>query len=219
MNQDGENLLQKLNLLGLNYSYKFGVLIYETPSNFEMYIDSSVRYLDRVSMIMACAFATSGKFQGLNMNKYLKISGGKGLRSIKLEGLSNIFTRIDVDIESKQLIDLRRTFMDCNILKELNIINLDTSHVKNTSYMFYRCTNLQELDLRSLDTSSITCMDGMFGECINLKSLNTGEWKLPKLESAVNIFKNCLQLREEDIRALNLKSSQLNYVFPVGING
>ena len=63
-----------------------------------------------------------------------------------------------------------------NLLKTLNVSNLDTSQVANMSNMFYACMGLTSLDLSNFDTSQVTNMSDMFGGCMGLTSLDVSNW-------------------------------------------
>ena len=74
-----------------------------------------------------------------------------------------------------------------NLLKTLNVSNLDTSQVTNMSDMFNYCTSLTSLDLSNFDTSQVTNMDGMFIGCESLRDIKiNAETSANKLIAQIN---------------------------------
>ena len=86
-----------------------------------------------------------------------------------------------------------------NLLKTLNVSNLDTSQVTNMSNMFYACMGLTSLDLSNWNTSQITNMTGMFGFCSSLTSLNLSNWDTSQVTDMHNMFEFCSKLASLDL--------------------
>ena len=51
------------------------------------------------------------------------------------------------------------------IIKKLNIINFNTNHVPNMSYMFSRCSSFEELNISNFNTNNVIDMRSMFYGC------------------------------------------------------
>ena len=81
-----------------------------------------------------------------------------------------------------------------NLLKNLNVSNLDTSQVTNMSNMFYACMGLTSLDLSNFDTSQVTNMSDMFGGCMGLTSRDVSKWNTSKVTNMSNMFNYCTSL-------------------------
>ena len=77
--------------------------------------------------------------------------------------------------DSDELITQFSTGTNNNLLKTLNVSNLDTSQVTNMSNMFYACMGLTSLDLSNFDTSQVTTMDGMFIGCESLRDIKIND--------------------------------------------
>ena len=60
----------------------------------------------------------------------------------------------------------------CEKIPYLNFGNINTSLVKDMSYLFSYCENLTSIDVSKFDTSSVTDMYYMFQDCLSLTSLN-----------------------------------------------
>ena len=90
-----------------------------------------------------------------------------------------------------------------NLLKTLNVSNLDTSQVANMSNMFYACMGLTSLDLSNFDTSQVTNMSDMFGGCMGLTSLDVSKWNTSKVTNMSNMFNYCTSLTSLDLSNFN----------------
>ncbi len=66
--------------------------------------------------------------------------------------------------------------------------NIDTSNVKNISYMFTNMASLQEIDLSTWNTSKLTNMSALFSGNINLKMLNLSNWDLSNVNNFFGWF-------------------------------
>ena len=88
-----------------------------------------------------------------------------------------------------------------NLTDISGIENLNTSGVKDMSYMFFKCSSLTSLDLKSFSTENVTNMSGMFLNCSSLQNLDISSFSRASLESANEMFKGCsesLQLTTPD---------------------
>lgn len=97
------------------------------------------------------------------LEKYLKLAGtiGNGI---------NVYTFIpdpsNVIIATKNAMYLTdkasSLFSDCVNVREIQILNLDTSRTTNMQYMFSGDSNLSQIDLRTFDFTNVKDFDGMF---------------------------------------------------------
>lgn len=88
-------------------------------------------------------------------------------------------------------------FRDLNNLVEIeNIENLNTSNVKDFSYMFYNCNNLLSVNMNDLIISNATNMSHMFERCSKLSSINMSKWNTSKVTNMTNILEGCIALVE-----------------------
>ena len=60
--------------------------------------------------------------------------------------------------------------------------------------MFYNCQSLKNIDNLDLDTSNITNFDNLFFECNALTSLNLKSLKTTNLNSTIKMFYKCQKL-------------------------
>ena len=85
-------------------------------------------------------------------------------------------------------------FYCCEALKQIEGLEyLNTSEVKDMSYMFYDCKALTSLDLKNFDTQYVTDMREMFSYCAALTTINCNTtWWCPESEK---MFAGCTKLK------------------------
>ncbi len=74
--------------------------------------------------------------------------------------------------------------------------NIDTSAVKNMSYMFYGCNVLQNLDLVHLNTENVTNMDSMFYYCKAFTEFDASVLNTQNVTKMSNMFNGCIAITE-----------------------
>jgi surface protein len=69
---------------------------------------------------------------------------------------------------------------------------LNTSNVKDMSYMFSRCASLETLDLSMFDTHNVTNMEYMVRGCSKLKTIYVGyKWTVINVHRSYEMFDDC----------------------------
>ena len=81
----------------------------------------------------------------------------------------------------------------------INLINLDTSQVKDMSSMFREARNLTDLELGNFNTSNATDMSFMFSNCHSLTTIDTNEFDTSKVLNTQYMFYNCQSLVDLDV--------------------
>ena len=98
----------------------------------------------------------------------------------------------------KNVISIENIFNGCSSLKfsTKDILNWDTSNLKNIKGMFMYCYNLEYLpDISNLDTKNIEDMSNLFYNCSSLKSLpDISKWNTSKVKYINDMFNNCKSL-------------------------
>ena len=84
--------------------------------------------------------------------------------------------------------------------------NLDTSSVKNMSFMFYDCRNLKSLDISSFDTSSVTNMRWMFTHCSSLTEVDLTGFNTSHVTDMSYMFATCYSLTGLDLTSFDTSS-------------
>ncbi|PMD71389.1 hypothetical protein CBP76_05255 [Companilactobacillus nuruki] len=93
-------------------------------------------------------------------------------------------------MDTSQVTNMSRMFLNCRSLKSLDLSDLDTSKVEDMSNMFNGCSNLKALDLTKFDTSQVTDMDGMFAGCESLEELDLSTFDTRNVKSMKNVFES-----------------------------
>ena len=86
--------------------------------------------------------------------------------------------------------------------------NLDTSAVKDMSYMFNNCGSLTSIDLTGFDTSSVTNMKAMFYACGSLTSLDLTGFNTDAVNDMSVMFCNCKKLQEVHVESFHTGAVQ-----------
>ena len=83
-----------------------------------------------------------------------------------------------------------------DLLKTLNLSNLNTSQITSMSAMFSDCTSLASLNLSNWDISQVKFINGMFQQCSGLASLDLSHFDIAKAYAfSVWMFYNCSSLK------------------------
>ena len=107
------------------------------------------------------------------------------------------------NLNTSNVKDMSYMFTRCNNLTSLNLSQFNTSNVNNMKYMFNSCENLTSLDLSHFNTSKVTDMSGMFGHCENLTSLDLSRFNTNNVTVMNGMFSNCLKLTSLDLSHFN----------------
>ena len=147
------------------------------------YLFAIVKIYWDVSYIIYCTDANSRGYGSLF----------SGSEAIKIEILSC----------GSNIKNMKRMFLNCCNLTELDLKKLNTRQVTNMSYMFAHGTSLESLDLSNFDTAQVTDMKEMFNNCANVKSLNLSSFNTSNVTDMHGMFKNCYFLQNLDLSSFN----------------
>ena len=126
--------------------------------------------------------------------------------------------------------DMSEMFMNCKLLKDLDVSNFNTTNVTKMSYMFNRCCELNEIDISNFDTSNVKDMSYMFAgrNCYNRGTGATsydGYMQLNKIVGLNNIdtssvtnmrgmFSGLIKIKEINLSNFNTSNVQnMNCMF------
>lgn len=101
-------------------------------------------------------------------------------------------------------------FFNCRNLTSIQGLQyLDTSNVKDMSYMFSNSVSLTNLDLSSFNTHLVKTMAYMFEGCENLKQVNLKGVNTIRVTNMAYMFANCenLEMVECDFDMRSVKDS------------
>ena len=94
-----------------------------------------------------------------------------------------------------------------------NLTYLNTSEVKDMSWMFFNCESLKSLDLRSFDTRKVTNMSSMF-DCKSLTSLDVSSFNTSNVTNMFGMFGYCYDLTSLDLKSFNTeKVTDMGWMF------
>lgn len=102
-------------------------------------------------------------------------------------------------IDTSKVKDMSYIFAENKTITELIVSNLNTSKVTNMSAMFYAMTILKELDVSNFDTSNVTNMTAMFQTCRGLLILNVSNFDTSKVTNMSSMFMFCTSLKTLDL--------------------
>ena len=93
-----------------------------------------------------------------------------------------------------------RWFYNCFEIKQIEgLESLNTSEVKDMSWMFYRCSGLTSLDVKNFNTQNVTDMSGMFSRCSGLTSLDVSHFNTQNVTDMRGMFSDCSGLTSLDV--------------------
>ena len=94
-------------------------------------------------------------------------------------------------------------FTNCSALTSLDLMNFNTSNVKDMSTMFSVCSSLTSLDLKNFNTQKVTDMSSMFLGCYDLTSLNLSNFNTSNVTNMSEMFYYCKSLTSLDLSGFN----------------
>lgn len=116
-------------------------------------------------------------------------------------------------VELTDITSLEYFFNGCYKLTGVDFSKLDTSKVKDFSYMFCNC-GFTTLDLSSLDTSAAENMQGMFNWCTNLTGVNLSGFDTSGVTDMSHMFEMCNNLETLDLSMFDTSSvTNMNSMF------
>ena len=107
------------------------------------------------------------------------------------------------NLNTSEVKDMSYMFVECSSLKALDLKNFNTSNVRNMRGMFRGCSALTSLDLKSFNASNVTNMSGMFAGCSALTSLNLTSFNTEKVTNMRGMFALCSALTTLDLKNFN----------------
>ena len=95
---------------------------------------------------------------------------------------------------SKFLYEKKIFVVLCN-LKEIKLLNLNTSNVSTMGHVFSQCYKLEKIyGINQFDTFKVTDMNSMFSQCKELEYLDLSNFNTTKVKSMSWMFNQCNNL-------------------------
>ena len=201
----GDSSLKEIDLSGLDTSKLI------TMENM-FYNDSNILTINLNNIDVSHVTSMNSMFSGCYSLKELYMQGldFASLNSrflISIMGISNkpYLTTLDLS-NTKYYGDLSYGFQAYNMesLKEIKLLNVDTSSVTNMSRLFYNSPFLEKIDISDFDTSNVTDMSFMFEQCTRLNNLTIGNINTHNVENMKHMFGACQSLKELDLSYLDV---------------
>lgn len=83
------------------------------------------------------------------------------------------------------------SFYKWSNLESFDGSNLDTSYIKDMSYMFSECNKLRETSFSGWNTENVTSMQQMFFGCSSIEKLDISNFSTPRLGTMEYMFAGC----------------------------
>ncbi len=112
-------------------------------------------------------------------------------------------------LDTSNVRDMSYMFYGCNngSLKSLDVSNFNTANVTNMSNMFYNCRYVTELAISNFDTANVTDMSYMFYYCNGVDSLDLSSFDTSNVTDMNNMFYYCSHITDFDLG--NFDTSQV----------
>ncbi|HAA6264785.1 TPA_asm: BspA family leucine-rich repeat surface protein [Listeria monocytogenes] len=144
------------------------------------------------------------------------LSGVTSFRSA-FEGqlaLGKVIIRDNYYPETPFLTNIKRMFVSCSKISELDVSGLNTSSVTDMEYVFAGPVVLEKLDVSNFDTSSVTNMRGMFAGCRSLEELDVSHFDTSSVTNMNYMFQYCELLEKLDVSHFDTSSvTNMHYMF------
>ena len=105
-------------------------------------------------------------------------------------------------VDTSKVKDMSWMFMNSEELTSIDISGFNTENVKTMLAMFAG-TAIEELDLRHFNTKNVVNMERMFSDCYRLKSLDVSSFDTSKVTVAGSMFDSCYQLTSLDLSSFD----------------
>lgn len=117
-------------------------------------------------------------------------------------------------LNTSEVKDMSYMFSDCRHLREVDVSGFNTSKVTSMTSMFDRCKSLKSLDLSHFATSEVSNMSAMFEDCDSLKSLDLASFDTKNVRDMDRMFEGCESLRNVNISSFNtVRVTSMNCMF------
>ena len=146
----------------------------------------------------------AGKTVLLEYGDIINLGEFSNMTDVPWHSNSTLIKTVDFTNECVAYYSTAYWFYDCVYLTTINnISNLNTSNVKDMSYMFYNCYFLRSLDLSSFDTSNVKDMSYMFGDCNLLTSIDISSFDTSNVIDMSGMFYWCDSLTSPDLSSFD----------------
>ena len=94
-------------------------------------------------------------------------------------------------------------FLNCKQLTSIDVSNFNTDKAEYMGGIFFGCKNLTSIDVSNFNTSNASETALMFANCENLTSLDLSNFNTAKVNSMWGMFRDCTNLTTLDVSNFN----------------
>ena len=105
-------------------------------------------------------------------------------------------------VDTSKVRDMSWMFGFCSSLKEVDFKSFNTENVTNM-YAMFAYTGLERVDLRSFNTRNVISMERMFSNSYDLKYVNLSSFDTKNVEVATCMFSECNNLKTVDLSSFD----------------
>jgi len=105
-------------------------------------------------------------------------------------------------IDTSNIKDMSYMFAEMKNIENLDLSDFDTSNSTNMSAMFYG-SNFKSLDLSSFDTSNVTTMNGLCQGCRSLENLDLSNFDTSNVTNMSYMFTFCTKIKKLDLTSFD----------------
>ena len=109
-------------------------------------------------------------------------------------------------LNTSEVKDMSWMFSDCSGLPSLDLSHFNTQNVTDMSRMFSGCSGLTSLDVKNFNTQNVTNMAAMFKGCWCLPSLDLSHFNTQNVTNMGEMFKGCSGLTSLDVSHFNTQN-------------
>lgn len=109
-------------------------------------------------------------------------------------------TNIDMtNLDTSHVINMAQMFGGCYALESIDMSNFNTNVVVDMSSMFTNCRNITTIDVSGFNTSNVTNMSGMFNSCYKLVSLDLSNFNTSNVTNMESMFQETNAIQNIDL--------------------
>ena len=109
-------------------------------------------------------------------------------------------------LNTSEVKDMSWMFSDCSGLTSLDLSHFNTQNVTDMSRMFSGCSGLTSLDVKNFNTQNVTGMSWMFSYCDGLTSLDVKNFNTQNVTNMSGMFSGCSGLTSLDLSHFNTQN-------------
>lgn len=127
-------------------------------------------------------------------------------------GLRKLKTIIGIEnLNTSEVKDMSFMFDGCSSLTELNVSGFNTANVEDMAGMFADCSQLESIDVSGFNTAKVGRMDLMFSGCSQLQTIDVSGFNMENVYTVVWMFERCQSLKSVDISSFNIGKIVSNF--------